>query len=112
MEHDLKTAPEHFEAVWSGAKTAELRKDDRGFSVGDVLRLREWSIEAAQDWWEAWMDAHEGTLFTDPETIQARQDAPLHGYTGRELRRTVTHVLRGGPWLAEGFVMLSLGEAR
>lgn len=41
--HELKTLPEFFEAVASGAKPFEVRKDDRGYSVGDVLWLREWN---------------------------------------------------------------------
>lgn len=32
----------YFSAVSEGKKTFELRKDDRGFEVGDKLRLREW----------------------------------------------------------------------
>lgn len=41
--HDLKIAPEHFHPVHSGKKTAELRKNDRGYQVGDLLHLREFS---------------------------------------------------------------------
>jgi hypothetical protein len=44
-QHELKTWPEYFEAIVNGDKTFELRKDDRGFKVGDVLRLREWNPE-------------------------------------------------------------------
>ena len=40
--HDLKILPEYFEAVTSGMKTFELRKDDRGFATGDHV-----------DFWEA-----------------------------------------------------------
>lgn len=40
--HDLKTWPEYFEATWSGRKPWELRKNDRGYQPGQVLRLREW----------------------------------------------------------------------
>jgi uncharacterized protein YqfB (UPF0267 family) len=43
--HDLKIWPEFFDHVLSGAKTAELRKDDREYVVGDVLVLREWQTE-------------------------------------------------------------------
>ena len=45
MEHRLKIMPEFFRAVTDGRKTFELRKDDRGFSVGDHLVLAEWDGE-------------------------------------------------------------------
>ena len=41
-EHILKTWPNAFDAVKSGAKRFEWRKDDRGFEVGDVLVLMRW----------------------------------------------------------------------
>ena len=37
---ELKILPEYFEAVKSGKKTFELRKNDRDFCVGDILILR------------------------------------------------------------------------
>ncbi len=39
--HELKTVPPFFNEVHLGVKTFEIRKDDRGFKVGDVLELRE-----------------------------------------------------------------------
>ena len=40
--HELKTINPHFKKVWLGEKTFELRKDDRGFNVGDTLLLQEY----------------------------------------------------------------------
>ncbi len=47
MIHELKTLPEYWDALNSGAKTFEVRKNDSDFKVGDTLRLfrgvsREW----------------------------------------------------------------------
>jgi Domain of unknown function (DUF3850) len=42
MDHDLKCRPEHFRAIEKGAKTCELRLNDRPYNVGDTLYLREW----------------------------------------------------------------------
>jgi hypothetical protein len=43
VTHALKVWPAYFEALADGSKGFELRKDDRGFAVGDVLRLQEWA---------------------------------------------------------------------
>ena len=40
--HDLKTWPRHFQAIWDGRKSFEMRRNDRGYKVGDTLILREW----------------------------------------------------------------------
>lgn len=40
--HALKTWPEFYQAIDAGKKTFEIRKDDRGYNVGDVLVLREY----------------------------------------------------------------------
>lgn len=41
-DHDLKVWPQFFDALDSGDKSFEVRKDDRGVAVGDTLLLREW----------------------------------------------------------------------
>lgn len=41
-EHRLKTWPIFFAEVATGAKTFEIRKNDRDFKVGDVLILVEY----------------------------------------------------------------------
>ena len=85
-EHELKTWPEFYRCLESGEKTFELRKDDRGFRAGDVLRLREWRRLRVVD------GVAEGE------------------YTGREMRRTVTYVLSGFG-LERGYVALGLSPA-
>lgn len=85
MRHELKTDHDVFQATIDGAKTYELRRDDRGFEVGDTLTLRE-------------------TLNTGS---QMASGAPL-GYTGRMTTRDVMHILRGPIYgLAEGWAILS-----
>lgn len=46
--HRLKTWPKFFGAVVSGAKTFEVRREDREYAVGDSLILEEWDPETAQ----------------------------------------------------------------
>lgn len=41
MTHELKILPEFFEAICTGEKHFEVRKDDRPYKVGDFLLLKE-----------------------------------------------------------------------
>ena len=41
-DHALKCWPGPFSEVEAGLKTAEFRKDDRGFRTGDWIALQEW----------------------------------------------------------------------
>lgn len=85
--HELKTDPEVFQAVQDGRKTYEIRKNDRGFAVGDLLLLRE-------------------TLHTGRDMAMG---SPLV-YTGRRDLRAVKHMLTGPIYgLAAGWSILSLG---
>lgn len=71
--HELKTWPEPFQAVVDGRKAFEIRKDDRAFALGDVLRLQEY----------------------DPSRVG--HDRPDYaGFTGRSLEVRVTYILHGG----------------
>lgn len=84
--HELKTDPEPFQATWDGAKTFEIRKDDRGFAVGDKLHLRETRHSGAK------MEAGDATL----------------QYTGRVKNLRVLHILRGPVYgLQAGWAILS-----
>jgi hypothetical protein len=46
--HELKADPLSFAAIWNGQKTFDVRRDDRGFLVNDVLWLRETCSSAAE----------------------------------------------------------------
>ncbi|MGN6438518.1 MAG: DUF3850 domain-containing protein [Agriterribacter sp.] len=43
MTHKLKTWPKFFFEIMEGRKSFEVRKNDRGFKVGDFLMLEEWN---------------------------------------------------------------------
>lgn len=75
-----------FDAVATGVKTFEIRKNDREFQVGDILRLRR-------------------TRYTGEEMLNGK---PLE-YSGVIEDVGVTHVLRGPIYgLADGWVIMSI----
>lgn len=77
--HVLKCHPGPFQAMKLGLKGFEFREDDRGYQVGDVLRLHEF----------------------DPMTEA--------GFTGDVIQRVVTYRLPGGAFgVPEGFCVLSV----
>lgn len=45
IEHELKCWPESFAGLWDKTKTFEVRYNDRNYTVGDTLRVREWDNE-------------------------------------------------------------------
>ena len=111
-EHDLKVWPAFFDPLADGTKPFEARKDDRGFAVGDVLHLREYDPQAFDEALQRYSRQIAGSPTDDPEAwAVAAHLAAEAAYTGRTLRRVVTYVLRGGPWLAPGYVVLGLADA-
>ncbi|MCK5132681.1 MAG: DUF3850 domain-containing protein [Candidatus Sabulitectum sp.] len=85
MLHQLKTDSAVFQAVHTGHKTFEIRKDDRGFKEWDKLLLQE-------------------TEFTGAEMAEGM---PLR-YTGNEKTVQVSHILRGPIYgLKDGWVIMS-----
>ena len=81
-EHELKTVPTAFQAVWDGIKTFEFRKNDRDFQVGDTLDLREFN----------------------PTTNRGEES----GYTGRRVRVRVTYILEGRFAVPMGYCVMSI----
>lgn len=81
--HELKCHKAAFEAMLTGAKPFEFRKDDRGFEVGDILVIKEWEQSTAPSW---------------------------TGFTGRETLREVTYILRGNFGMPAGYVCMGVRE--
>jgi hypothetical protein len=82
----LKKDPKVFQATVDGLKPYEIRLDDRGYEVGDVLNVLE-------------------TQYTGEEM---KEGAPLI-YTGREYTVEVTYILRGYG-LHKDWVIMSFKE--
>lgn len=84
--HELKTDPQVFDDVASGLKSFEIRKDDRGYEVGDMLSLRK--------------TRHSGQ--------EMANGCPLE-YVGAPLYAVVTYIMRGPIYgLAEGWVIMGI----
>jgi hypothetical protein len=63
MTHELKIWPRYFKAVLDGDKTFEIRKNDRGFGVGDTLDLQEFDPETKK--YTGWCILRKITYITD-----------------------------------------------
>jgi DnaJ-class molecular chaperone len=103
--HELKTWPEFFEPLSNGNKTFELRYNDRAYSVGDELCLREFDpcrtcggkgkVAGARAFYSA--------------SVPCPDCAGTGGrYTGRFARRFVTYTLKNHPALLREYVVLGL----
>ena len=83
--HRLKLWREFFNDVKSGRKPYELRRDDRGYSVGDILFLQEYDPA--------------GTSYNGGS------------YTGRETEKVITSKTPGGRFgLDPGYCILGLDD--
>jgi hypothetical protein len=82
--HLLKILPEYYDAMVSGAKNFECRRDDRGFKVGDILHLHRF----------------------DP----VAEDLNETGLSAEYVERVITYKLDGGQWgIDDGWCVLALG---
>lgn len=98
-KHDLKAWPVHFEMMWQGLKTFEIRYDDRGFQRGDKVRIREWDRR---------------TFCECPN--QRDHDNECERYSGREINATIGYVMASTPsnggvqrgFSGNGYVVFSL----
>ena len=49
LDHELKCWPVYFQAIWNRSKKFELRRYDRTFLVGDIIKLREYVPSASNN---------------------------------------------------------------
>jgi hypothetical protein len=91
--HHLKSWPEPFAAVKTGLKSFEIRKDDRGFMVGDFLCLREWDPGKEKP----------------DHALRGSPLIPVGEYTGQEVWVKVQYKTSGGSWgLPPGLCVLGI----
>lgn len=81
--HYLKTFIEYFSAIWSGAKTFEIRKDPtKKFKLNDFLVLQEWDKKSKK-------------------------------YTGRSLIVKIVYILHGGQFgISKKYSVLGIRVAK
>lgn len=88
--HILKTWPPYYDAVASGEKNFEVRRDDRGFQKGDVLVLQR---------------TEEATAF------HGHVECDFDGKVKFEIRKRITWILTGGQFGVEpGYVVMGLAD--
>ena len=91
--HELKTWPAYWQAVESGEKTFEVRRDDRGFQKGDILVLQLY-------------DPEKRAYMRDPKDPRLLSNL---GANAAEIEREVSWILTGGQMGVEpGFVVMGL----
>lgn len=88
-EHKLKCWPVYFDAVATGEKNFETRRDDRGFQKGDTIVLQRTRADKLSE--------------VEHDFLAI---GPRH-----ECRKRITWILTGGQFGIEpGYVVLGLGE--
>lgn len=84
-EHELKTLAPYWDALRTGEKTFEVRRDDRGFQRGDTLKLYRMDPDA-------------------PHLVETFADGSRF-----VLRFLITYILTGGQFGIEpGYVVMGL----
>ena len=84
MVHALKIYPEYYEAVKSGKKPFEVRKNDGDFKIGDILALNEF----------------------DPLEGEKGQ------YTGRTIFQKISYILADEAYCKTGFVVIGISPCK
>lgn len=111
--HHLKTWPKYFKALLDGGKTFELRNNDRNFAVGDILVLKEFKPcrYCDGDGMVSIKIHYRLAGHTQTVGVKACSKCRFKGgtYTGRKVKREVTHILVGPSFgLLKGYCIMSV----
>jgi hypothetical protein len=87
--HVLKCRQPFYDAIVDGRKTFEVRKNDRGFAVGDVLQLHEIATHP-------------------PSPYHVGEWGETSHYTGRHVDVTVTYLTSDPEFVLPGFVVMGI----
>lgn len=97
--HDLKLQAEYWDAVASGEKCFEVRKDDRGFQRGDVLILRKYGNN------ETFVLS--GNSYLSPPI--GKESRPTSRLQADTIWVEITYILTGGKWGIDcGYVVMGI----
>lgn len=89
IDHELKCLTEFYPDVVNGNKPFEVRRDDRNFKIGDVIKLNEVETIA---------------LIPKTDFISSYEE-----YTGRTCTLLVTYKLTGERWgIKDGYCVLGV----
>lgn len=87
-DHFLKIDPDPFDAVLTGKKRFEIRYNDRGYQVGDMVALAKTTYPAS-------------LMKDDPENF------PLE-FSGHVIFASITYLINGGYGLEDGWSVFSI----
>lgn len=92
MSHKLKTSHHYWEALSSGEKSFDVRRDDRGFQRGHVLELKKYG--------PSWASHRPGWLKGNEHVTEGEADT---------LKFVITFILTGGQFGIEpGYIVMGL----
>lgn len=97
--HELKVNDAYWKHLVSGAKNFEVRRDDRGFQRGEVLRLKRHD------------PLHRCYLRTNPNSYEIEHVGD-QSELADTLHKRITFILTGGQFGIEpGYVVMALEDA-